>query len=82
MVDVFMHGEYETLWLFLFIFHQLHGMSNGAEVSTQPSSQITNEVPISEVVNESSGSGISRKSSGAAFNMVRRICSAKLSFNI
>ncbi|XP_071928592.1 uncharacterized protein [Coffea arabica] len=63
---------------------KLHGMSNGVEMSSQRSSQIfSNDVPVSEVANESSGSGIfGLKSSGGAFNMVRRSCSAKLSFNI
>ncbi|CDP13365.1 unnamed protein product [Coffea canephora] len=62
---------------------KLHGMSNGVEMSSKRSSQISNDVPVSEVANESSGSGIfGLKSSGGAFNMVRRSCSAKLSFNI
>ncbi|KAL3501000.1 hypothetical protein ACH5RR_035449 [Cinchona calisaya] len=58
---------------------KLHGMSNGVEVSSQSSSQNSNKVHASE----SSGSGLfSLKSSDGAFNMVRRSCSAKLSFNI
>nr|XP_027097187.1 uncharacterized protein LOC113716861 isoform X2 [Coffea arabica] len=62
---------------------KLHGMPNGVEMSSKRSSQISNDVPVSEVANESSGSGIfGLKSSGGAFNMVRRSCSAKLSFNI
>ncbi|KAL3511461.1 hypothetical protein ACH5RR_030862 [Cinchona calisaya] len=63
---------------------KLHGISNGADLSNQSISQISNEVPVSEVANESSASGIfgRQSSSGGASNMVRRSWSAKLSFNI